>query len=65
MSALDQSDSPTGGDPPYVDRTPQGLVDAAISSQVRQNRDRAAQLELYAEMQRRCQADHDTRRPPG
>jgi hypothetical protein len=45
--------------------SPAGLIDAAIGSQVRQNRDRALQLELYAEMQHRCQADHDSRKAAG
>lgn len=65
MSAADSPDSPPGADPPHAATNPQSLVDSAISSQVRQNRDRAHQIELYAAMERRCQADHDDRKKAG
>lgn len=65
MSVPDSPDSPPGPEPPLGGMSPSRLVDAAISTQVRQNRDRAFQLELYAEMERRCQADHDARKAAG
>ncbi|HEX4977194.1 MAG TPA: DUF222 domain-containing protein [Nocardioides sp.] len=64
MSVPDNPDSSPGPEP-LAGVSPSRLVDAAISSQVRQNRDRALQLELYAEMERRCQADHDARKAAG
>lgn len=65
MPVPDSPGSPAGSEPPLGGLSPAGLVDAAISSQVRQNRDRASQLELYAEMERRCQSDHDARKAAG
>ena len=65
VHTTDSPPAPPGGDPPQPAATPRDLVDAAISSQVRQNRDRASQLELYAEMQKRCQSDHDARKAAG
>ena len=65
VHTTDDPHAPAGGDPPQPASTPRALVDAAISTQVRQNRDRAAQLELYAEMQKRCQSDHDARKAAG
>lgn len=65
MSVPDSPDQPEGADPPIAAMTPSRLLDAAVSSQVRQNRDRARQLELYAEMQRRCRADHAARKAAG
>jgi len=65
VSEPNSPDPPAGADPPPADLSPQELVAEAVSSQVRQNRDRAWQLELYAHMQQRCQADHDARKAAG
>lgn len=65
MSEPNSPDPPAGTGPTPEGMSPQGLVAEAVSSQVRQNRDRAWQLETYAQMQQRCQADHDARKAAG
>ncbi len=69
MPAHHSSDGPAGPEPPggpeAAHLSAAELVEEALNSQVRQNRDRALQLELYAAMQQRCQVDHDARKAAG
>jgi hypothetical protein len=41
------------------------LLDVAVQCQVRKNRDTAREIETYAEMRRRCEADYEVRRARG
>jgi hypothetical protein len=41
------------------------LLDVAVQCQVRKNRDTAREIETYAEMRRRCEADYEVRRSRG
>ena len=43
----------------------QQLLDVAVQCQVRKNRDSAREIETFAEMRRRCEADYEVRRSRG